>query len=303
MIEWIKNLELEFVILFVATGLLLFLLVLTLLKSIKIYNLIGRRALDLSEDLLHREGIDVANIVIANTSYVNVEVGAVGFFYKKILLPLKEENAVILARDSHKISIPLVDLRAFVIGDSSHIKKIHIYVEDTLGRRTIRKAKNSFRVLKQILRKERKATKKEEKNMRFENGNYLFIERVGLVFKLILSPIVKLFRVIKTGVNRKLKDREIKLEIKRKQRVHRLEMQHAEDEKNREHLLVLAEEKMIEEKRLAVLKSQQEAKKKAADELKKKQDEHAEKERKDRGLAEEKKRIEYEKSEIEKEEQ
>ncbi|MFA5526719.1 MAG: hypothetical protein WC992_07835 [Acholeplasmataceae bacterium] len=259
MIEWIRNLELEFVILFAVTGILLFLALVILIKSQRILNLIGKRALVLTEDLLKRDGVDVVDIMVANTSYVNVEAAAIGLIYQKTLRPLKEESTIILARDSYKLTHTLEDFRNFVLGSDDKIKRVYIYVEDSLGRRSLRKAKNSVRKLKQILKKEHQVARKEEKRIRFETGSYNFIERVGLVFAVIFSPLTKLFRTIRKGLNRSLKKREFKNELKRKEMEHQEMLREVAEEEKRESDRSNLEKKLQEEKIKANLEARQKA--------------------------------------------
>jgi len=249
MLEWIKNLEPEFLILFGFSAIFFIVLLVVLGKNQRILDLIGKRALSLQEDLLHRDDMDVIDILIANTSYVNVEAGAVGFIYQKVFLPLSETSLLILARDSHKISIPLNDLRTFVIGRSDKVKKIEIYVEDSLGRRTIRKAVNAKRKLKDILKEEKNAKKAEDKKVRYETGNYLLFERIGLIFKYLFSPFTKLSRAIKSGLNKQLRNREVKLEIKEKEKKHKQEMQQVFDEQRREEMILQTEKKILADKK------------------------------------------------------
>jgi len=257
--EFIKDLELEYILLFSIVGLTLFLVIVNVIKTQRALNLIGKRAFVLTEDLLFRDGIDVVDIMIANTSYVNVEAGALGFKYKKVLLPLKEESIMIIARDSHKISIPLDDLRTFVLGSSKRVKRVQIYAEDSLGRRTFRKAKNSMRELRKIMKREKKAARLEARNVRFETGNYWFFERVGLVFKWMFSPIYKGFRATKNVMNRKLKDREAKLEIKNLERAHQKEMRDLMDQERHEFLKVETEKRILEERQHAEVEARKNA--------------------------------------------
>ena len=259
MLEYIQQLELEYIILFSIVGLTLFLVIINVLKTQRALNLIGKRAFVLTEDLLFRDGVDVVDIMIANTSYVNVEAGALGFRYKKTLLPLKEESIMIIARDSHKISIPLDDLRAYVLGNSTRVKRVEIYAEDSLGRRTFRKAKNSMRELVKIMRRERKAARLEARRVRYETGNYWFFERVGLVIKWIFSPISKTFRGTNKWMNRRLKDRESKLEIKALERKHKKEMRDLMDAERHEFLKVETEKRILEERKHAEIEARQNA--------------------------------------------
>jgi hypothetical protein len=278
MIEWLKNLELEFVIIFGLLAILVIVVLVILIKAQRTLNLIGRRALILTEDLLNRDGKDVLDIMVANTSYVNVEAAAIGLIYQKTLLPLREENTIVLARDSFKLTLPIEELRAYVLGDQDKVKTIKIYVEDSLGRRSYKKAINSMIMLKKLIRAEKKAQKIEEKNERYETGHYHFIERVGLVFKVIFSPFSKLFKSIRTGLNRKLKRREERLELKRKETAHQTMLREIAEEERREEERSKLEKRLMEEKkkanveaRLAALKRKEEARK-AEQELKKSED-------------------------------
>lgn len=266
MIEWLKNLELEFVIIFGLLALLVLISIIVVIKAQRTLNLIGRRALILTEDLVNRNGIDLVDIVVANTSYVNVEAAAIGLIYMKKLLPLKEENTIVLARDSHRLTKPLDDLRSYVLGDSHQVKKIRVYVEDSLGRRSFVKAKNSMRMLKKIIKAEEKAARIEEKRVRFETGHYRFFERVGLVFQVIFSPLTKLFRSIRVGLNRKLKAREARLLLKKKEMEHQMMLREVAEEEKREEERAKLEKRIFEEKkkanidaRMAALKRKEEA--------------------------------------------
>ncbi|MFA7589014.1 MAG: hypothetical protein WCY22_01505 [Acholeplasmataceae bacterium] len=264
MLDWFRNLEPEFLILFGAAFVTLILLVVVIIRSARIHALIGKRALDLSEDLLVRDNEEIVEIVMSNTSYIDIRTRTVGILYKKTLLPITEEDTIIFARDSYRLSITLSMLRKFVIGDQKKIKKIYVYAEDSLARRTIKKAKNSYRRLKSILKAEIKAEKLAAKKVRYETGKYRFNERVGLVIKAIFSPLSSLFRIIRQGINRKLKNREFKLELKKESRQLKREMLHVEDEKRNQEMREKHEEELrlerirLEEERQKLEKEHQE---------------------------------------------
>lgn len=279
MIEWIKNLELEFVIIFALLAIVIIVVLALLIKAQRTLNLIGKRALILTEDLVSRDGQNVLDIMVANTSYVNVEAAAIGLIYNKSLLPLKEENMIVLARDSFKITLPVTELREYVLGKDTKVKTIKIYVEDSLGRRSHRKAINSMIMLKKIIRAEQKAQKIEDKKVRLETGHYHFFERLGLVFKVIFSPLTKLFRSMRTGLNRKLKRREERLELKKKEMEHQAMLKEVAEEERREEEKSKLEKRLMEEKkkanvdaRIAALKRKEEARK-AEEDLKKSEEE------------------------------
>lgn len=279
MIEWLKTLELETIIIFgfLLVGVLLLLII--LIKTQRTINLIGKRALVLVEDLVVRDGTHVIDIVASNSSYVNVEAAAMGLIYKDKLLPLKEETTIVLARDSYKVTLSLDQLRIKVLGKDKKIKMIHVYVEDALGRRTIKHAYNAYNALKKILKDEKKAYKKELKRERFETGNYRIFERVGLVFKWIFSPFVKLYLSIAKGVNRRLKEREIKQDLKRKEREHQDMLREVALDEKREQERADLEKRIKEEQLKANLEARKQALKrkeearKLEDELKKSEEE------------------------------
>lgn len=248
MLDWFRNLEPEFLILFGSAFVTLILLVVVIIRSARIHALIGKRALDLSEDLLVRDNEEIVEIVMSNTSYIDIRTRTVGILYKKTLLPIAEKDTIIFARDSYRLSITLSMLRKFVIGDQKKIKKIYVYAEDSLARRTVKKAKNSYRRLKKILKDEIKTEKLAAKKVRYETGRYRFDERVGLVIKAIFSPLSSLFRIIRQGVNRKLKNRELKLQLKKEERQQKREMLDIEDEKRNQQMRKEHEERLKAER-------------------------------------------------------
>ena len=266
MIDWIKNLELEFVITFGLLAILIIISLVVLIKSQRTLNLIGKRALILNEDLVTREGQSYVEIMVSNSSYVNVEAAAIGILYQKKLMPLKEETTIILARDSFKLSIPLEAFRSYLIGQDDKVKKAKVYVEDSLGRRSYKKIRNSILMLKKILKSELKARQAAEKRERFETGNYRFGERLGLIISVIFSPFTKTFRALKKGINRKLKQREIRLELKQKELDHQQMLREIAEEERREDDRSKLEKRLLEEKkkanieaRMATLKHKEEA--------------------------------------------
>ncbi len=259
MIEWIKNLEPEFLIVFGLLALVVLVTIVVLIKSQRILNLIGRRALILKEDLLKRNEVDVVDIMVANTSYVNVEAAAIGLIYQKKLLPLKEENTIILARDSHKITLPIHELRNYVLGTDMKVKTIKLYVEDSLGRRSFKRAKNSKRYLKKVIKVEKKSARIEAKRVRFEMGNYRLLERIGLIFSVLWSPFRKAFKGIRLGLNRKLKLREERLELKKKEFEHQQMLREVAEEERREDERAKLEKRLMEEKQKANIEARKAA--------------------------------------------
>src|SRR3989339_11171 len=259
MIDWIKNLELEFVITFGLLAILIIISLVVLTKSQRTLNLIGKRALILNEDLVKRDAQSFVEFMVSNSSYVNVEAAAIGLLYQKKLMPLKEETTIILARDSFKLSIPLEAFRSYLIGNDVKVKKAKVYVEDSLGRRSYKKVRNSIVALKKILKSEIKASQADEKKERFETGNYRFGERLGLVIAVIFSPFTKTFKSLKKGINRKLKQREIRLELRQKELDHQQMLREIAEEERREDDRAKVEKRLMEEKKKANIEARKQA--------------------------------------------
>lgn len=275
MIDWIKNLEPEFLIIFIGLLLAFIINIFILIKSSKTLDLIGKRAFKLNEDLVIRNDKKIVDILISNTSFISVKVAAVGYIFKKNLLPISEEITEIAPRDSIKISIEIDALKAFIFNHETKLKRLKIYVEDTLGRRTLKRAKDSYRTLKKMIKDEKKAGKLKAKKERFDTGKYNLIERIGLVLKFIFAPFSKLNYMIKKGLNKRLKEREVRLKLMKKEREHTAFLKSvAEDDRREKELLDL--ENRIAKERSEIEKQQQEKHEKFLVEKKRLADEMAE---------------------------
>jgi len=99
-----------------------------------------------------------------------------------------------------------------------------------------------------MVKQEKRAIKVAAKKERFETGKYNFIERVGLVFKFIFSPITKLNEVIKNGLNKRLKEREARLIINKKEKDHKLFLKSIAEEDRREKELFDVEKRIEKER-------------------------------------------------------
>jgi hypothetical protein len=275
MLDWIKNLEPEFLIIFIGLLLAFIMNIFILIKSSKTLDLIGKRAFKLNEDLVIRSDKKIVDILISNTSFISVKVAAVGYIFKKNLLPISEEVTEISPRDSIKISIEIDALKEFIFNQETKLKRLKIYVEDTLGRRTLKRAKDSYRALKKMIKEEKKSQKIQAKKERFDTGKYNLSERIGLVFKFIFSPFSKLNYMIKRGLNKRLKEREVRLKLMKKERDHNAFLKSiAEDDRREKELLNL--ENRIALERKEVEKQQQEKHEKFLVEKKRLADEMAE---------------------------
>lgn len=224
--DWLSNLEPEFLIIFGSFLIVFIIIIINMITNNRTLKLIGKRALGIIENIIIDKS-ELVTLTLTNSSFVSFEASAVGYLYHKKVYLIRDESIMIMARDSFKISFPLSQLRERLLGQKMHIKKLKVYVEDALGRRTIKNAKHSHSAIKKQLKVERiayrsakKKAKKERrlalKMERFETGNYRFYERLFIIIKLIFKPVRTLAHLYKKWLNRKLKDREVANEIQRK---------------------------------------------------------------------------------------
>jgi hypothetical protein len=202
MLDWIKNLEPEFLILFSFSGLFLVLIIILLIKSSRTLSIIGKKALKIKETIYKKEEDNIVKLNIINTSFGSIRVSEVGYIYENALTTLSSITYDLNSRDSIDIDTIVKDLREAVIKDKLKIKKFYFYTKDQMGR-----------VTKRVASKSRKLIKKELKVERCLRGEYNFIERTLLILALIFSPFTKLYLFTAEKINFSLKNGQNKKEI------------------------------------------------------------------------------------------
>lgn len=213
--QWLQDLGPEYYIQFGLILLSFILIIIMLIKQTKTNKILINRSIMVKDAIQkHPEGTKVV-VDLANQSYVNAEIIEVGFYYSKTYIPIFEERFIIVARDFFKVEYSANELRTLLLGDNLKVKKLYVYVKNTVGDIIKVKAKFVRIYLVQTIKDEVKAAKLEAKRIRFENGSYNFGERTGLVLAAIFSPIIKLFKLIAKKTNESLKKRQAKLEMLR----------------------------------------------------------------------------------------
>lgn len=211
--QWLQDLGPEYYIQFGLILLSFILIIVMLIKQTKTNKILINRSIMVKDAIQkHQEGTRVV-VDLANQSYVNAEIIEVGFYYQKSYIPIFEERFIIVARDFFKVEYSANELRTLLLGDKLKVKKLYVYVKNTVGDIIKVKAKFVRMYLIQTIKDEIKAAKLEAKKIRFETGNYNFGERTGLVLAAIFSPIYKFFKLIARKTNETLKKRQAKLEM------------------------------------------------------------------------------------------
>lgn len=229
--QWLQDLGPEYYILFGLVVLSFLLIILVVIMQTKTNKILINRSIVL-KDAIHKsdQGLKVV-VDLANQSYVNAEIVEVGFFYKKTYIPIYEERFIITARDFFKVEYSAEELRALLLGNQKQVKKLYVYIKNTVGDIIKVKAKLVKKHLVNTINEEIRLAKLAAKTQRFETGNYNFWERFGLVLAFIFSPFYKLFKFIARKTNESMKRRQARLAAKRKIEAEHKELRDKETEK------------------------------------------------------------------------
>lgn len=245
--EWLNSLELEIIIIFIVLVIILIITIYTLIKNHKIYAAIAKKTLSAKEDLVLENNVNHARVVTTNIGYTNNIIKELGFIYKKTKLPIKTEEFNLSARNSEVTIIEIDELRSFILDETNKVKMFYFYVVDSVNRTTKTKMKLSFKFIKKTIKNEtdeeerikresKKELKKQNKVERYETGNYNFGDRVSLILAAIFSPLSKLFKFIAKKINKSLRKREIKKEVKNQLLKEQREILKAEELKQEDEL-------------------------------------------------------------------
>lgn len=210
--EWFKNLEAEFIILFICF-VILFILTMIVINAIrKIKKTITFDGFKLTEDLLLIGETYHTRIRITNISFSTGIIKEIGFMEKKTRLPRLTDQITIEERDHYNIDLELSELRKMMTLKKKI--KMYVYVIDGLNYTEKKKLKISNKKINYTIKLEKRNLKLEKKKERFKTGNYNFFERINLILILIFSPLVKLSRFIKKKTNQGLYKRQLKKQAK-----------------------------------------------------------------------------------------
>ena len=260
--QWLQELGPEYYILFGLIAFSFIMLIIVILMQAKTNKILINRSI-VVKDAIHKndQGLKVV-VDLANQSYVNAEIVEVGFFYKKTYIPIYEERFIITARDFFKVEYSAEELRVLLLGSQKQVKKLYVYIKNTVGDIIKVKAKLVKKHLVNTINEEIRLAKQIARTQRFETGNYNFWERVGLVLAFIFSPFYKLFKFIARKTNEAMKRRQARLAAKRKIEAEQKELKVKETEK-------MVAEIEAKEREKYQQKLEREEKSKHEDELKK----------------------------------
>lgn len=229
--QWLQELGPEYYILFGLIAFSFIMLIIVIIMQAKTNKILINRSI-VVKDAIHKndQGLKVV-VDLANQSYVNAEIVEVGFFYKKTYIPIYEERFIITARDFFKVEYSAEELRVLLLGSQKQVKKLYVYIKNTVGDIIKVKAKLVKKHLVNTINEEIRLAKQIARTQRFETGNYNFWERVGLVLAFIFSPFYKLFKFIARKTNEAMKRRQARLAAKRKIEAEHKEIKDKETEK------------------------------------------------------------------------
>lgn len=206
----LSELSTETIITWITLGLILLLMILIFIQIRKVMITLLNKSIFIKDEIYIEHDTQL-RLEFSNKSYVNTALLEIGFNYQKEFFAIIEEEIVVQARSFEKIDYSLEALREKLLNTSRKVKPIFIYTKNSVGEVIVHKAKRITKHLKKVIKLENKALKQERKKIRYQTGNYNFIERMGLVLKWIFSPLVKLNRFFKKKINSGLKKREERL--------------------------------------------------------------------------------------------
>ena len=184
------------------------LLLVLLLQQYRIKKLVLNKGLYLSDEIYQTEiGENSLKINYTNKSYVNFMIAEVGFIYEKKYYPIEHYFEMINARSFEQIEFEVTQLRLILLLKSKRVKKIRIYVRDSVGTTSVRKAKDLSKYLRKLVKKENKDLRISQKQLRMKTGNYNFGDRTIMILAIIFSPFKHLRNKINRSINQSLKKR------------------------------------------------------------------------------------------------
>lgn len=210
-VEWIKNLSPEFIIIFI----ILIIVLILIFTVIGIVNNIKKKItfveFKLSEDLVYINNQLMLRLNITNASFSMGVVREYGIMHNKNKMPISDEKITLSEREHILKTLEIDEVRNMISNDKI---KVYLYVIDSLNNVQKLKLRLTNKHIKSLIKNEKKKAKQDAKMERIKTGNYNFKERVVLILKLIVSPIVKLSKIIKNKINNYFHNKRLKREEK-----------------------------------------------------------------------------------------
>lgn len=215
MLEWLQALTPEDIIIFSGLILLMITSIITLVRLARIANRVGEQEFYILESLMEIEGENFINLTIINKAFSTNHINVVGVEMRNISYPLEEKLVMIAPRSKYQVRFNLNDIKKVVFANRKKYRKFRIYVENEIGLRKSIKPKINNRFLKHQFSLLKKQDRIEAKRVRYESGQYNFLERSGLIVGLIFRPFIKLRRHMVLSTNKTLRESEIRRQQKK----------------------------------------------------------------------------------------
>lgn len=215
MLEWLKELTPETIIIFSALFLLLVLLLVIINQLKRIASRVGEQEFYINESLLEIDGIQYINLTIINKAFSTNHINVVGVELGNISHPIEEKVVMIAPRSKYQTRFDLNEIKPFVFNNRKKYRKFKIYVENEIGLRKAIKPRVNNKFMRKEFKKIMHAEKLDRKKKRFESGQYNLIERTGLIIGLLFRPFAKLKRHMALSTNKALRESEIRRQQKK----------------------------------------------------------------------------------------
>ena len=210
MLDWLKSLTPETIIIFGALLSIFTMTIFTLIRLRRIASRVGEQECYINESLLEIDGQPYINLTIINKAFSTNHINVVGVELRNISHPIEEKVVMIAPRSKHQTRFNLNDLKPIIFQSRKKYRPFKIYVENEIGLRKSMKPKVNNKFMKRQFKKLQKAEKLEKKRLRYESGQYNFMERTGLIIGLLFRPFIKLKRHMALSTNKALRESEIR---------------------------------------------------------------------------------------------
>lgn len=210
MIDWLKSLTPETIIIFSALITIFIMTIFTLIRLRRIASRVGEQEFYINESLVELDGQPYINITIINKAFSTNHINVIGMELRNVSHPLEEKVVMIAPRSKHQTRFNLNELKPIIFQNRKKYRSFRIYVENEIGLRKSFRPRVNNRFMKRKFKQLLKSQKRERKLKRIETGQYNFFERTGLIIGLLFRPFIKLKRHMALSTNKALRESEVR---------------------------------------------------------------------------------------------
>lgn len=210
MIDWLKSLTPETIIIISALITIFIMTIFTLIRLRRIASRVGEQDFYINESLVELDGQPYINITVINKAFSTNHINVIGMELRNISHPLEEKVVMIAARSKHQTRFKLNELEPIIFQNRKKYRPFRIYVENKIGLRKSFRPRVNNRFMKRKFKQLLKSQKRERKLKRIETGQYNFFERTGLIVGLLFRPFIKLKRHMALSTNKALRESEVR---------------------------------------------------------------------------------------------